>query len=189
MVFLVIGLIGFIGIHSVRIVAPDWRLTTIGTMGENKWKAIYSIVSLISFVLLIYGYARAKIDASQVYVPFSEMYHVVLLLMAIAFVMMMVSNLGPGYIKRKFKHPFLLATILWSISHLWMNGDLASLILFGTFLLWAIVNLKSALGRPKAEPVEPLIRNDIIAVVTGLGLYVLFIWKFHLFLFGVMPVM
>ena len=188
MLYLVLGLVVFIGIHSIRIVAPGWRESTIESVGENAWKATYSVVSLASFVLLIFGYSLAKPEATQVYTPFSEMYHVVLLLMAIAFVMMMASNLGPSHIKQKFKHPFLLATILWSISHLWMNGDSASLVLFGSFLVWAVIDLRSAFQRPKTEKPAPILRNDIISVIVGLGLYGLFLWVLHEALFGVAPV-
>ncbi len=188
MIYLVLGLVVFIGIHSIRIVAPGWRENTIESVGENAWKAIYSVVSLVSFVLLIFGYSVANPEAAQIYTPISELYHVVLLLMAIALVLMMASNLGPGYIKQKFKHPFLLATILWTISHLWMNGDSASLVLFGSFLVWAVIDLYSALQRPKTEMPAPILRNDIIAVVVGLGLYGLFIWVLHEALFGVAPV-
>ena len=188
MFYLVLGLVIFIGIHSIRVIAPGWRKNTIESIGENAWKATYSVVSLASFVLLIFGYSLAKPEAGQVYPPFSEMYHVVLLLMAIALIMMMASNLGPGYIKQKIKHPFLLATILWSISHLWMNGDSASLVLFGSFLVWAVVDLRSALLRPKIEMPAPILRNDIIAVVVGLGLYGLLLWMLHEALFGVAPV-
>ena len=187
MVVLVLGLAIFIGIHSIRIVAPEWRSKMILSIGENVWKGVYSVVSLVSLVLLIYGYSLAKPEASEIYPPFTEMYHAVLGLMAIAFILMMTSNLGPGYIKQKFKHPFLLAIILWSISHLWMNGDAASLTLFGTFLVWAVIDLRSALKRPKVEKPEPILRNDIIAVVSGLVIYGLFIWQFHEFLFGVVP--
>lgn len=187
MIFLIIGLVVFIGIHSVRIVAPDWRVKTIDSVGEGVWKAIYSVVSLISFVLLIFGYSRALPAADQLYAPLTNMYHPVLLLMALALILMMASNLGPGYIKQKTKHPFLLATIIWSISHLWMNGDAASVLLFGSFLVWAVIDLRSELQRPKTEKPEPVLRNDIIAVISGLGIYALFIWKLHDALIGVSP--
>ena len=185
MLYLVLGLVIFIGIHSIRIVAPGWREKTIVSVGKSLWKATYSITSLASFVLLIFGYSVAKPEAGQVYTPFSEMYHVVILLMAIALILMVASNLGPGYIKQKTKHPFLLAIILWSISHLWMNGDSASLLLFGSFLLWAIIDLGSALQRPNTDKPAPIFGNDIIAVVVGLGLYGLFLWILHKVLFGV----
>lgn len=188
MLYLILGLTVFIGLHSIRIVAPGWRQSTIASIGENAWKATYSVVSLASFVLLIFGYSLAKPEAAQIYTPVSELYHVVLLFMAIALVLMMVSNLGPGHIKQKLKHPFLIATILWSISHLWMNGDSASLVLFGAFLIWAAIDLLSAMRRPQIETPAPILRNDIIAVVVGLGLYGLFIWVLHEALFGVAPI-
>ena len=186
-IFLVAGLVIFIGIHSIRIIAPAWRDKTIESVGENAWKAIYSVVSLISFVLLIYGYSLAKSDAGQIYPPLSGMYHPLLLLMALALILMMASNLGPGHIKQKAKHPFLLAIILWSVPHLWVNGDAASVVLFGTFLVWAVIDFRSALKRPKTKMLEPVLRNDIIAVVSGLGIYALFVWKLHEALIGVAP--
>ncbi len=188
MTLLILGLVVFIGIHSVRIIAPDWRENKIASIGENAWKGVYTIVSLLSFVLLVYGYSMARPDAGIIYLPLTGMYHPALVLMALSMIMMMAFNLGPGHIKQKFKHPFLLAIILWSIAHLWMNGDTASVILFGSFLVWALIDLNSALRRPNGEKPVPVVGNDVLAVVTGLAIFGLLLWKLHYWMFAIQPI-
>lgn len=188
MTYLIAGLAIFLAIHSVRIVAPDWREKTMNKFGELPWKAVYAIVSLASFLLMTRGYSMAQPVASEVYPQFKGMYIVVIVLMALAAILVVAYALGPSYIKQKLKHPFLLAIILWSISHLWMNGDAASVTLFGGLLVWAVIDLWSALRRPNGPVRVPLVRNDIIAVVGGLALYALFVWRLHIALFGVAPV-
>ncbi len=188
MTLLILGLVVFISIHSVRIIAPDWRENMIASIGENVWKGVYSTVSLISFTLLVYGYSVARPDAGILYPPLTNMYHPALVLMALSMIMMMAFNLGPGYVKQKFRHPFLLAIILWSIAHLWMNGDTASVILFGSFFVWALIDLNSALRRPKCEKLAPVVLNDVLAAVTGLVIFGLLLWKLHYWMFGVQPI-
>ncbi len=187
MVYLIAGLIIFLGVHSVRVVAPGWRDMAKEKFGDAAWKGIYSIVSIGSFVLLIYGYSKARPEADLIYQPITNLYVTAAVMLALAFVLTMASNLGPGHIKLKSKHPFLLAIILWSIAHLWMNGDLATVIMAGSFFLWATITLMSALNRPAVEKPEPKVLNDILSVVLGLVFYGLFIWKLHEYLFGVIP--
>ena len=188
MLLLVVGLIFFLGIHSVRIVAPAWRDERIAAVGENRWKGIYSIVSLISFALIIYGYYLARQNSSDLYEPFTGLYHLVLMLMLASMILLGAFNVGASFIKRAVRHPFLMAIILWSASHLMMNGDAASVLLFGAFLVWAVVDLVSALSRPETAAPAPVVRNDIIAVISGLVIYLLLLWKLHEWLFGVVPV-
>ncbi len=95
MTLLIIGLLVFLGIHSVQIVAPDWRKARIDSMGETRWKGVYSVLSISSFVLLIYGYSAARESASILYSPLTGMYPVTVALMALSLVLLMVFNLGP----------------------------------------------------------------------------------------------
>ncbi len=187
MIVLILGLVLFFAVHSIRIVAPDWRENRIAAKGEGKWKGVYSIISLLSFALIVYGYSIARPVADIVYQPLEGMYHPVLLLMALSMILMMAFELGQGYIKKILRHPFLLAIILWSIAHLLMNGDMASILLFGSFLLWAVVDLKSALLRSKVDQPAPHWRSDALAVVAGLVIYGLIIWKLHAWVIGVVP--
>ena len=188
MLVLIFGLVVFLGIHSVRILVPDFRAAQIRQRGEGGWKGIYSLVSLAGLILIIWGYALARPDAAFVYEPPVWMKHINALLMLLAFISMMVANLPAGRLKSILKHPFLLSIKLWAFGHLLANGDLASLVLFGSFLAWAIwdriaVKRRSDTGASVVGPV----RNDIIAIVSGILIYGLFVWKLHVFLFGVTP--
>ncbi|MGL4489883.1 MAG: NnrU family protein [Rhizobiaceae bacterium] len=186
MTILILGIIVFLGIHTVRIVAPDFRAAQIAARGEGAWKGIYSLISAVGLGLIIWGFALARPEAAFFYEPPAWMKHINLLLMVFAFIFMMVANVPAGKLKPILKHPFLLSIKLWALGHLLSNGDLASLILFGSFLVWAIwdriaVKRRGDLGTTVAGPVS----NDIIAIVSGLVLYVLFVWKLHEWLMGV----
>ncbi len=187
MTWLIIGLIMFHGLHSFRMIAPQWRSARIASMGEGPWKGAYSIASVIAFVVLVWGYYQASQDFDYLYTPPAWGRHLAYLLMALSFVSLMVFNLKPGILKPALDHPFLLAVILWSIAHLLVNGTLASTLLFGSFLIWAILNRISVARRDAPLPARGPVSNDIMAVVSGLVLWFLFIWKLHYWLFGVAP--
>lgn len=192
MTLLILGLILFLGVHSVKIFASAFREGFIAQRGENAWKGIYSIISIVGFVLIIWGFSIARLDAPVLYTPPFWFTHVTLLLMLVSFVLLMASSVPPGRIKVAVKHPMLLAIKLWSVGHLMANGDLASVILFGSFLIWAIVDRVSVSRREAAGLMEPIgpasVRNDILAIVIGVVVYILFVWKLHEWLFGVPPV-
>ena len=185
MAIMLLGLVLFLGIHCVRMVAPAWREARIAAMGEGAWKGIYSLVSAIGLVLLIYGYAYAQPLAPVLYVTPFWLVYVAAVLMALSLISMMVFNLRPGKLKPLLKHPFLVSVKLWAFAHLLVNGDLASVILFGSFLGWAVWNRIAVKRRGEPVPEPGPVRNDIIAVVSGLVLWLLFVWKLHEWLFGV----
>lgn len=184
---LVLGLILFLGVHSVRMVAPAWRDGRVATMGEGPWKGVYSLVSLLGFVLIIWGYGKAWAVAPVLYEPPTALKHVAVLLMFFAFVSAMVSAFPAGRLKAALKHPLLLAVKIWAFAHLLANGDLAAIVLFGAFLAWAVAD-RIALKRRNAPIAQPgPVQWDVLAVLSGAVLYVLFIWKLHLWLIGVPP--
>ena len=185
MLLLIAGLIAFLGIHSIRMVAPAWREAMIARMGEGPWKGIYSLVSLVGLVLLIWGYARAQPLAPVLYVTPFWLVHVTATLMLLAFISMMVGNLKPGRLKPLLKHPMLLSVKIWAFAHLLVNGDLASVILFGAFLAWAVWNRIAVKRRGDPLPQPGPVVNDIIAVVSGVVIWLLFVWKLHEWLIGV----
>jgi uncharacterized membrane protein len=186
MAILVLGIVLFLGIHSVRILVPDFRNAQIAQRGEGAWKGIYSLISAVGLGLIIWGYALARLDAAFIYELPTWMKHVNLLLMLLAFISMMVSNIPAGKLKPLLKHPFLLSVKLWAFGHLLANGDLASLILFGSFLVWAIWDRIAVKRRgDSGATVSGPIKNDIIAVVSGVALYVVFVVKAHEWLIGV----
>jgi uncharacterized membrane protein len=191
MLTLLLGLILFLGIHSVRIAAPDWRNAQIASMGEGKWKGVYSLASLIGFILIIWGYSLARPEAALIYEPPVWMKHVTLTLMLFSFVFLAVSQAPAGRIKAWVRHPMLLAVKIWAVAHLLANGDAASLLLFLGILAWAVIDRISVKRREAAGEVTVIeagpVTNDIIAIVAGVALYGLFVWRLHEWLFGVSP--
>ena len=191
MSILIAGLVLFLGIHSVSIVAPRWRLQQVALRGEGTWKGIYSVVSLVGFVLLVYGYGLARRSGIVLYVPPTALRHVALLLMLPVFPLL-IAAYAPGRISRATKHPMLLAVKIWATAHLLANGSLADVLLFGAFLVWAVADRISLKRRPAAlthetpgAPASPV--NDVIAIVGGLVVYVAFLLWLHRWLIGVSP--
>ena len=188
MAWLLIGLVLFLGIHSVSIVARPWRDAQIAQRGEGTWKGLYTVVSLIGFVLIVYGYGVARQSPVVLYSPPPWTRHLALLLMLPVFPLLFASSL-PGRIKTAAKHPMLLATKLWAVAHLVANGTLADVLLFGGFLAWAVADRISVKRRPQpaaaVEPARPI--NDVIALVGGLLVYALFLAWLHAWLIGVSP--
>jgi uncharacterized membrane protein len=190
MSLLILGLVLFLGIHSVSIVAPGWRDAQVVRRGEMPWKGVYAVVSIVGFALLVYGYGLARQAPVVLYTPPKGLRHAALLLMLPVFVLLLAAYL-PGRIKTATKHPMLLATKLWATAHLLANGTLADVLLFGGFLAWAVadrISLKRRAPRPIPGMGPPRVLNDVIAVVGGLGLYVLFVVWAHTWLIGVRPV-
>jgi len=188
MSYLIAGLVVFLGVHSVSIVASGWRERMLARMGERPWKSIYSLLSLVGFVLIIYGYGVARRDPVVLYSPPYWMRHLTVLLMLPVFPAL-ISSYFPGRIKATLKHPMLVAVKLWAVAHLLSNGMLADVLLFGAFLAWAVFDRISMKWRPehvrRTAPPRPV--NDVIATVVGLALYAIFLFWLHAKLFGVYP--
>ena len=186
---LIVGLVLFLGVHSVAIVAPALRARTIHRLGEGAWKGLYALVSLVGFVLICYGFGLARQAPVVLYSPPIWLRHVALILMLPVFPLIIAAYL-PGRIKTAAKHPMLAAVKLWAFAHLLANGLLADVLLFGAFLAWAVVDRISLKRRStpqllRTAPRGPL--NDVIAVVLGLAIYALLIGWARVRLFGVSP--
>lgn len=188
MSLLVLGLALFLGIHCVRIFAPDWREAQIAARGEGMWKGLYSGVAIISFAILVYGYGVARPDAGQLYVPPEWGRSVLFVAMPVALVLFVASQLPAGHLKNRFKHPMLWGTGIWAIAHLLANGDTASVILFAAILGWVLLDLWSAYQRPGEETGPVLIWPDLAALVLGFVVTAIFVMYLHRWLIGV-PVM
>ncbi len=184
----IIGLALFLGTHSIAIFAPGLRRSLIERLGEGGYKGLYAIVSLVGFLVLIWGYGDAKAATPVLYTPPTGLSHLALLLMLPVFPLLLSTYL-PGRIKAAVKHPMLTAVKTWGLAHLLSNGALADVLLFGGFLAWAVLDRISIKRRgTTVTPAAGSIVNDIIAVVAGLGLYVAFIFGLHQWLFGVAPI-
>lgn len=189
MLYLILGLVIFLGVHSVEIVSPTFRSRAVARLGERPYKAIYSLLSIFGFVLLVWGYGVARQQPVLVYAPPLWMRHLTLLLMLPVFPLLLAAYL-PGRIKAAVKHPMLASVKLWAFAHLLANGMLADVLLFGGFLIWAVADRISVKRRAVVRPVPgppPGKYNDLIAVLGGLALYVIFVFGLHLWLIGVSP--
>lgn len=185
---LILGLAVFFGVHSISLLALPWRNRAAERLGTTTWQGIYSIAALAGLYLLVSGYGAARASDAVLYATPPAFRYVAALLMLPAFSLALASVI-PGRIRTAAKHPLLLATMLWAVAHLLTNGNVADLLLFGVFLVWAVAVRISLEHRP-ARPIRVLPgspANDVIVVVGGLALYVLFMFWLHARLFGVVP--
>jgi len=190
MIYLVLGLIVFLGVHSVRIVADDWRTTQIARMGEGTWKGIYSLLSLAGFVLMVWGFGQARQTTLVLWSPPQWTHHVAALLTLIAFVLLAAGNLRGTRIKHALGHPMVLGVKVWAFAHLVSNGTLADAVLFGSFLVWAIVDYASSRRRDRAAGTvypEGALGRDALAILVGVAAWVAFAFWLHGWLIGVRP--
>jgi uncharacterized membrane protein len=183
---LILGLVVFFGGHSISLLALGWRDRMAGRLGVRAWQGIYSVLAVIGFYLLIAGYGAARPVADVLYIPPPELHYVAALLMLPVFTLALASVLS-GRIRARAGHPLLIATMLWAVAHLLTNGSTADVLLFGTFLAWAIAVRLSLARRPARRmlALQPATANDAIAVVGGLALYAAFIFGLHARWFGV----
>jgi len=188
MTCLILGLLLFLGIHSIAIVAPGWRDRTVARMGEGPWKGLYSLISIAGFVLLIWGYGLSRQQPMVLYSPPVWTRYLASVLMLPAFPLLLAAYL-PGRIRAALKHPMLAAVMLWALAHLVSNGTLADVLLFGAFLVWAVADRMSFKHRPARaiRPAPTSSLNDVIAVAAGLAIYVVFALRLHARWIGVSP--
>lgn len=186
MTTLVLGLILFLGVHSISIVNEPWRNRMAARLGEMPWKGVYAAVAIIGLVLVIQGYGAARYDPVTLYTPPTWLRHLAFLLLLPVFPLLIAAYL-PGRIKSAVTHPMILAVMFWALAHLLANGMLADVLLFGGFLTWAVterISLKRRIPRPIPGAPESR-RNDIISVVVGLVVYLVFAFWLHRVLIGV----
>ncbi len=186
MLLFIAGLILFFAAHSISIVNVGWRDAMAERLGTAAWRGLYSLVSLAGLVLLIWGYGIARSDPVILYTPPAWLFYVNFLLMLFVFPLFMASLL-PGQIKTAVKHPVFASVKIWAFAHLLTNGALADVLLFGCFLAWAVIG-RISMRRRKNRPVpgfpeSPV--NDLLVVVIGLLLYLVFIMALHDWLIGV----
>lgn len=183
--WLILGLVIFLGVHSVSIAAEPWRDRMANRLGEWTWKGLYSVIAIIGFVLIIHGYGLARLDPTWLYMPPLWMRHVSFLLLLPVFPLLLAAYF-PGRIQATLKHPMLVAVKLWALAHLLTNGTAADVLLFGSILAWAVADRISLKRRtPRPIPALPRSRwNDAVAVAGGLVIYVAFVLWLHRILIG-----
>jgi uncharacterized membrane protein len=187
---LLIGLVVFLGAHSVRIFAEDWRSARVQAMGAGAWKGAYSLISIVGLALIVWGYGESRAMPVELWQPPVWTRHLAALLTVPAFVLLAAAYVPGTRIKAAVKHPMVLGVKLWAFAHLIANGRLADVILFGAFLLWAILDFRAARRRDRATgavyKAGPVLR-DAIAIVVGLVAWAVFAMYLHAAWIGVRP--
>ena len=190
MSYLVFGLILFLGVHSVRIVADGWRTQTLTRIGEGAWKGLYSLVSAIGLGLIVWGFGLARQQPVVLWLPPTGMRHAAALLTLIAFVLLAAAYVPRNAIKARLHHPMVLGVKVWALAHLLSNGSLADVLLFGSFLLWAVLAFRSARQRDRAQKTayaSGTAAGTATALVVGAAAWAGFAFWAHAWLMGVAP--
>ena len=190
MIYLIAGLLLFLGVHSTRLVADHWRSRTQARMGELPFKGLYSLLSLAGFVLLVWGYGVARQQPVVLWNPPTGMRHLAALLTLISFVLLAAAQVPGNRIKARLHHPMVLGTKVWALAHLLANGTLADVVLFGSFLAWAIVLFAASRRRDRREQTfytAGTAGATVIAVAAGVIAWAVFAFWLHRVLIGVAP--
>ncbi|MEZ2219940.1 NnrU family protein [Rhizobium sp. RCC_161_2] len=190
MSLLILGIVLFLGLHLIRVVAPGFRSSMISGLGESGWKIGYSIASVLTLILLIYGFGQAR-DMTPIWSPPFWMSHITILLMLFAMICLVASLLPAGHIAVRMKHPMVLSVKIWALAHLLSNGDGAAMLLFAAFLAWGVILRISLKKRERTGEIvlRPFVsaKYDLYAVVIGVVAWGLIIWKLHAWIIGVSP--
>lgn len=190
MLLLIAGVLIFLGVHSLGVVAPEWRGRQVARMGEGPWKLAYSAVSLVGLFVVIWGYGAARGNPVVLWSAPAFARHLTALLTVIAFVLVAAAYVPGTRIKAALGHPMTVGIALWALGHLLANGRLNALILFGSFLAWAVivyvVRRRRDRDAGRTYPAGGLAR-DAIAAVIGVVVSVVFALYLHGPLTGIRP--
>ena len=191
MAWLVLGLVLFLGVHSVRIVAEDWRTATRARLGEGAWKGAYSLLSVIGFVLIVWGFGLARQQPVALWSPPVGLRHLASLLTLVSFVLLAAAYVPGNGIKARLHHPMILGVKTWALAHLLANGNLAHLVLIGSFLVWAVLAYRAARQRDRAAgTVYPAGRatGTVMTLVLGVAGWAVFAFWLHGWWIGIRPI-
>ena len=201
MALLILGLVLFLGAHSTRIFAENWRQAALQRLGEKAFKGANALVSLVGFGLLIYGFDQVRWDSPALWAPPVWVKHVAALLMLLSLVLLASAYAPRNAIKAKLHHPMVLSVKVWALAHLLANPRVADLVLFGAFLLWSVLNFRAARKRDRLAVASaqetgeagtlPAPEVSLAATLRAVGIGVV-VWAFllsrgHEWLFGVSP--
>ena len=190
MIILILGLLIFLGGHSVRIVADGWRAAQIARWGERSWKGLYSLAAAAGLALILWGYHLAQAQPVVLWAPPSWARHLGALLTVPAFVLLAAAYVPRNRIKAAVGHPMVAAVKTWAFAHLLANGTLAAVLVFGAFLVWAVMDFTSARRRDRAAGTRYPAgagSRDAIVLAVGLVAWALFAFLLHGWLIGVRP--
>lgn len=190
MIYLMLGLIIFIGVHSVRMIAEDWRTRTVARVGLLPWKGVHALLSITGFALLVWGYGQTRLESVVLFDPPLFTRYLAGLLMLVSLVLVAAAYVPRNHIKAAVGHPMIAGVKVWAFAHLLANGRLADVLLFGTFLAWAIAGYLAARRRDRAAgtvypPGDEL--RTMLTVIAGVGVWAALVSGLHLYLIGVSP--
>lgn len=186
MMLLYIGCLLFGGGHLVSILFPGLRDSFRAQLGDKAWKGVYGVVSLAGVVLMVIGFSRARATGGPDDVLYEGIYgmkHLTMLLVLFAFILIGAAH-GKGYLRKWLHNPMSIGIVLWSGGHLLVNGRRWDVWLFGTFLVVGLADILMSEIRGKRPDYIPRLRSDIIAVVVGIILYLVFLLGFHPYVLG-----
>jgi uncharacterized membrane protein len=192
MMVLIVGLILFLGVHLLPT-SPEVRAGLQARLGTNGYKAVFSLLSLAGLIIIVLGYHKLQLHPGKnpiLWNPPEWTRHFAAGLMLPAMVLL-VASVIPSRIRTTIRHPMLSAIKIWALAHLIANGDLGGVLLFGSFLAFAVydrisVKRRGALG-PLGNAKPPSVVNDVIVIVLGIALYAALLFGGHAWLFGVSP--
>ena len=190
MTLLILGLVLFLGVHSVRIFAEGWRAGVRARLGERAYRGLFTLASLVGLVLIVWGYGAARQQPTLLWLPPVWTRHLAALLTVPAFILLVAVYVPGNRIKAGVHHPMILGVKVWALAHLLANGMLADVLLFGGFLVWAGFSFRAARQRDRAGQVSyPPGRMGPTMVTVGVGLvaWAAFAFWGHAALIGVRP--
>ena len=207
----VLGLVLFLGAHSLRVFAEGWRTRLIARLGDKLFKGFHSLASLVGFVLMVYGFGLVRWDSPLLWAPPVAMRHVAAVLMLVSLVLLVAAYVPQNTFKARLRHPMVLSVKVWALAHVLANGRLADLILFGAFLVWAVLNFRASRQRdrqaaalvadtslagqplassadPAADVAVPSVHQNARVILIGVGAWLVLLFGGHTWLFGVSPI-
>ena len=190
MTLLILGLVTFLGVHSTRVFAEGWRTAQLQRWGEKGWKGAYTLASVAGLVLLVWGYSLARQSPVPLWTPVIGLRHLASLLTVFSFILLAAAYVPRNSVKARVGHPMVAGVKLWALAHLLANHTLADLLLFGGFLVWAVLCFRAARARDRAAgrtyPAGTL-QGNLITVAAGLVAWAVFAMWLHGPLIGVRP--
>lgn len=190
MTLLILGLVIFLGVHSIRVFAEGWRTAQLQRWGEKGWKGAYTLASLVGLVLLVWGYSLARQSPVPLWTPVIGLRHLASLLTVFSFILLAAAYVPRNSVKARIGHPMVAGVKVWALAHLLANHTLADLLLFGGFLVWAVLCFRAARARDRAAGVTyraGTLKGNLITVAAGLVGWAVFAMWLHGPLIGVRP--
>ncbi|MBL8324710.1 MAG: NnrU family protein [Rubrivivax sp.] len=190
MTLLVLGLVLFLGAHSVRIFAEGWRQAMVARLTPNGWKGLYSLVSIAGLALIVIGFGAARQQPVLLWVPPVWTRHLASLLVLVSLVMIAAAYVPGNHLRARLGHPMILGVKVWAFAHLVSNQMLAEWVLFGSFLVWAVFDYRAAKARDRAAGVAAApgrLGPTLLTVAIGVGLWAAIAFWAHGAWFGVKP--